>query len=183
MSLIVRSMAAIASLVMTSSSIAGDESPRIDFQVIHVTGRFAPTEPTFEVIRSPDSWAHFRKDAQVEGPGIDFKRFSLVIAATGQHGSSGFSVAISSVQEASNSTQDPAAPATVVSVLDVGPGSCPRLTETTRVEAVFALIPKRDQKVHFRIQKVGVDCTVQSTYSEVIEARTFLHRWGRQTAP
>jgi hypothetical protein len=169
MSLIVRSMAAIASLVMTSSSIAGAESPRIDFQIIHITGRFAPTEPTFEVIRSPDRWAQFRKDAQVEGPGIDFKRFSLVIAATGQHGSSGFSVAISSVQEASSTTQDPTAPATVVSVLDVGPGSCPRLTEMTRVEAVFALIPKSDQKVHFRIQKVGVDCTVQSPYSEVIE--------------
>jgi hypothetical protein len=169
MRLVVRSMAAIASLVMISSSIASTESPRIDFQIIHVTGRFSPTDPTFEVIRSPDRWAQFRKDAQIEGPGIDFKRFSLVIVATGQHGSSGFSVVISSVQETSNNTPEPAAPATIVSVIDVGPGSCPRLTEMTRVEAVFALIPRSDQMVHFRIQKVGVDCTVKSPYSEVIE--------------
>jgi hypothetical protein len=169
MSLVVRSMAAIASLVMISSSIASNESPRVDFQIIHVTGRFAPTNPTFEVIRSPDRWAQFRKDAQIEGSDIDFKRFSLVIVATGQHGSSGFSVVISSVQETSNSTREPAAPATIVAVLDVGPGSCPRLTEITRVEAIFALIPRSDQIVHFRIQKVGVDCTVKSPYSEVIE--------------
>jgi hypothetical protein len=170
MSLIVRSMAALTSLVMISSSIASTESPGIDFQIIHVTGRFAPTAPTFEVIRSPDRWAQFRKETQVEGPGIDFKRFSLVIVATGQHGSSGFSVVISSVQETPTSTQEPATPATVVSVLDVGPGSCPRLTEMTRVGAVFALIPRSDQAVHFHIQKVGVDCTVKSPYSEVIEA-------------
>ena len=138
MSLVVRSMAAIASLVMISSSIASTDSPKIDFQIIHVTARFAPTDPTFEVIRSPDRWAQFRKDAQIEGPGIDFKRFSLVIVATGQHGSSGYSVVIYSVQETSNSTREPAAPATIVSVLDVGPGSCPRLTEITRVGAVFA---------------------------------------------
>jgi hypothetical protein len=170
MSLVARSTAAIASLVMISSSVASTELPGIDFQIIHVTGRFSPTDPTFEVVRSPDRWAQFRKDAQIEGPGIDFKRFSLVIVATGQHGSSGFSVVISSVNDTSNSAQKPSAPATIVSVLDVGPGSCPRLTEITRVEAVFALIPKNDQVVHFRIRKVGVDCTTaKSPFSEVIE--------------
>jgi hypothetical protein len=142
----------------------------VAFQVIHVEGVFNPSDPTFLVIRDPKQWVKFRSASQIKGPDIDFNRFTLVIAATGQKGSSGFSVVVSSVEDAPIETTEQVGRVTQVSILDVGPGSCPRLTEMARAVAVFALIAKKDQRVRFSIRKVGFDCTVFPQVNAVNEA-------------
>jgi hypothetical protein len=160
-------VAAIFLVCVGSSALAGDAEvaaagrrSRVAFQVIHVEGVFNPSDPTFLVIRAPQQWAKFSSESQIKGPDIDFNRFTLVIAATGQKGSSGFSVVVSSVEDAPIETTEQVGRVTQVSILDVGPGSCPRLTEMARAVAVFALIAKKDQRVRFSIRKVGFDCTV-----------------------
>jgi hypothetical protein len=134
----------------------------VDFQVIRVDGIFNPSAPAFLVIRESKDWARFRSEAMVRGHEIDFNRFELVIVATGQKGSSGYSAVVSSVESTPSRV-------TEVSVLDVGPGSCPRLTEISRTKATFALIPKTTQQVRFRLLKVGSDCTSPQQSSIVNE--------------
>jgi hypothetical protein len=159
-----------SSAVLAVDSEVADAGRRsgVAFQVIHVEGVFNPSDPTFLVIRDPKQWAKFRSESQIKGPDIDFSLFTLVIAATGQKGSSGFSVVVSSVEDAPIETTQ--GRVTQVSILDAGPGSCPRLPEMARAVAVFALIAKKDQRVRFNIRKVGFDCTVFPQVNIVNEA-------------
>jgi hypothetical protein len=60
----------------------------------------------------------------------------------------------------------------------LGRQPCPRLPETARAVAVFALIAKKDQRVRFNIRKVGFDCTVfpqVNTINEAVAADTASH--------
>ncbi len=159
-----------AVLAVDSEVAAAGRRSSVAFQVIHVEGVFNPSDPTFLVIRDPKQWAKFRSESQIKGSDIDFNRFTLVIAATGQKASSGFSVVVSSVEDAPIETTEQVGRVTQISILDVGPGSCPRMTEMARAVAVFALIAKKDQRVRFNIRKVGFDCTVFPQVNIVNEA-------------
>ena len=83
MSALARSTAAAALLAIAFVCVAKSEPPTFDFQIVHVIGRFAPTTPTFEVIRSAAKWVEFRKEAQIEGPEIDFQKYSLMLPPQG----------------------------------------------------------------------------------------------------
>ena len=163
-------LCAVSFAQAADSEVAAGSRPAImDFQVIHVEGFFYPSEPTFLVIRDSKQWARFRDESKIKAADIDFNRFTLFIAATGQKGSSGFSVVISSVVDTPIQFKEPASRVTQVNILDVGPGSCPRATEMTRALAVFALIAKKDQRVRFQVRRVGFDCTASPEINIVNE--------------
>ena len=121
------------------------------------------------MIYDAKQWKRFQKVGNIAGPKIDFRKFLLVVAATGQKPSSGYSVAIAGVEDAAMEGGLGQQHSTTIAVLDVGPGSCPRATELGRPPGVFALIPRRNEAVLFRVHQVGTDCLEGAAVDQLIE--------------
>ena len=71
-----------------------------NFTVIHISKQYAPERPEYAVIYNYKQWKRFQEVENINGPKIDFSKFLLVVAATGQKPSSGYSVAITAAEDA-----------------------------------------------------------------------------------
>lgn len=156
-------IAFLASAVMAT---AYPQVTQIDFQVIHLRRLQRYPEAQYVAIRTPEAWAALWPDGSKNPnalpiPNIDFKHFILLIAHTGVKPSSGYSNVFTSVDTLPASmTGAPPSKKTVttVNIVEIGPGSCPRLTALMGTVS-YALIPQTTNDIHFTVTKADSNCT------------------------
>jgi hypothetical protein len=175
-------------IVSLSATIAFAMDDPIDFKVIHLSHAQGPPSPTYLAIRSQDEWITYwnssdtssltdplpgQKDkltqtpARVPAPHLDFRHFTLLIAASGTKPHSGHSLAFTSVR-ANRS-------ATIVFVLEIDPGkNCPTYQEITTGPIAFALIPRTNLPVHFVVSQAEVDCASRKTVNVVTHLSNYV---------
>jgi hypothetical protein len=142
------------------------EVTRIDFQVIHLPRLQRLPDAQYVAIRTPEAWAAVwpenAKDSNAAPiPNIDFKHYILLIANTGVKPSSGYRNVLTSVNSspAFMAGEGPSnKPLTSVYIVEIGPGSCPRIPEIG-ASVSYALIPQATNEIRFVITKAARDCT------------------------
>jgi hypothetical protein len=153
-------IALLASAVMAT---AAAQVTTIDFQVIHLPRAPAPAEH-YVAIRTQEAWValwsgHSKFPNAPPIPNIDFKHFILLIAHTGVKPSSAYSNVFTSVDTlpASTGAAPSKKPVTLVHVVEIGPGSCPRLAALMG-SVSYALIPQTTNEIRFTVTKADTDC-------------------------
>jgi len=144
--------------------MAASASNFMDFQVIHPSFVGFSKTPAYFAIRSRDeleTWAKQPLNDDVSQmprgaprlplPHIDFDHFTLLIANAGTKGSSGFSVAFTSVFSLPSAIY-----ANVVEIAPTGTTCAIMSIETHPVALV--LIPKTDQPIQFNVSTARTDC-------------------------
>jgi hypothetical protein len=152
---------ATAALALPWTIAVAADGP-VEFRVIRPLYGPLSSTPSYFAIRShnelmswwngaaPNSQRSQRRASGAQSPpDIDFDHYTLIVANAGSKPSSGFGVAIASVQIRDTVN---------VSILESTPGvNCPRMTVLTHAEA-FALIPNTHLPIHFNIMTAAVDC-------------------------
>jgi PrcB C-terminal len=115
---------------------------------------------TFRAVRSQKEWKALWQQSDHSGnpnpdstsPGIDFTKYTVLIAALGTRGSGGYTVTIR------NARDDGAV--IHVSVLEVRPRG-PACAVTTEISypSTAVLIPRTDRAVRFEVTSADLDCT------------------------
>lgn len=149
----------IGLLTLVAAATAHAQITPIDFQVIHLPRTPAAAEQ-YVAIRSQEAWAALWPDSSRDPktrpiPNIDFEHFILLIANTGVKPSSGYSNVFTSVDTlpASMTGAPPSTkPVTSVHIVEIGPGSCPRLTAFMG-SVSYALIPQTTNEIRFVVTR------------------------------
>jgi PrcB C-terminal len=118
---------------------------------------------TFRAVRSQKEWtalwqqarsnpSGYPDPASISSPGVDFTKYTVLVAALGTRGSGGYTVTIR------NARDDGAV--IHVSVLEVRPRG-PACAVTTEISypSTAVLIPRTDRAVRFEMASADLDCT------------------------
>jgi hypothetical protein len=166
----------IALLVSAMAVPSHAQLAQVDFQVIHLP-RNGGSEVHYLAVRNQDEWTRVWQTGSIEPslsgtprpataprppPKIDFAHFILLIASTGVKPSSGYSsifTSVDTIPASSTGTATSTKSVTSVHILELSPGSCPRMTALTGSVA-YALIPQTTNEIRFSISRADSDCSV-----------------------
>jgi hypothetical protein len=137
-----------------------------------------PTEAMFRAVHSQEEWNHLWRSLETniaepreDAPRVDFRKFTMLIAALGTRPTGGYTV---SIQNARNEASE-----VIVSVLEVRPfGNDCIVTDSITHPIAIALIPKTDRPVRFEVGSANFDCqpfkTVNSAWR--VPSHSDVHR-------
>jgi hypothetical protein len=131
----------------------------IDFQVVRLP---KTVYSGYRVIRNINQWKSLASDATapVVSSAIDFDRYTLLTAENGSKPTSGFALLFREIRN----DPEPNKPSITAYLVELQPGSCPRLTELTHPTA-SVLIPKTDKSIRFVLTKAVSDCNTRAVVS------------------
>jgi hypothetical protein len=177
--LISRLTVAMTFLLFSTASVSVTHAGPIDFRVVHFSAVPLASGDKYFAIRSPSEWTRLWRPGVNDPvqsppsllsnsrgdsgpsvpPNIDFDHFTLLVANSGGKPSGGYKTIFTSVTKSAQGTS--------VQVLEIAPGSCPRLTVLTSSFA-YALIPKTKGSIKFIVSKAESDC---NTPAEVFDEK------------
>jgi len=120
---------------------------------------------SFRAVRSEKEWDDLSAQlvlqpskGDVHAPGIDFEKFTVLVAALGSRPTGGFSVLVQGAFDNGRTIE--------VYVLEVRPGpDCTVITTVTHPIAI-ALIPRSDRPVRFQVDTADVNCKATRSIAE-----------------